>query len=152
MPAGGDHSLFERHRSILHFAEKSTFATLRPILVPMTKRSLLPDAVEQYVAQVATKETDIQQRLRRETEKLSNAGMQLGPDQGAFLAWFVKLIGARRALEIGVFTGSSALTVAMALPPGGKLVAWAQIQRELRSFLIGNLGIIANAPFGEVNQ
>jgi O-methyltransferase len=89
----------------------------------MTKRSLLPDAVEQYVAQVATKETDIQQRLRRETEKLPNAGMQLGPDQGAFLAWLVKLIGARRALEIGVFTGSSALSVAMVLPPGGQLVA-----------------------------
>jgi predicted O-methyltransferase YrrM len=99
----------------------------------MTKRSLLPDAVERYVAQIATKETDIQQRLRRETENLPNAGMQLGPDQGAFLAWLVKLIGARRALEIGVFTGSSALIVAMALPPGGKLVAcdiseeWASI-------------------------
>jgi O-methyltransferase len=89
----------------------------------MTKRSLLPDAVEQYVAQVVTKETDIQQRLRRETEKLPNAGMQLGPDQGAFLGWLVELIGARRALEIGVFTGSSALTVAMVLPPGGQLVA-----------------------------
>jgi O-methyltransferase len=89
----------------------------------MTKRSLLPDAVEHYVAKVATKETDIQQRLRAETEKLPNAGMQLGPDQGAFLAWLVQLIGARRALEIGVFTGSSALTVATALPPGGKLVA-----------------------------
>jgi predicted O-methyltransferase YrrM len=99
----------------------------------MTKRSLLPDAVEQYVAQVATKETDIQQRLRRETENLPNAGMQLGPDQGAFLAWLVRLIGAQRALEIGVFTGSSALIVAMALPPEGKLVAcdiskeWASI-------------------------
>jgi O-methyltransferase len=89
----------------------------------MTKRSLLPDAVEHYVAKVATKETDIQQRLRAETEKLPNAVMQLGPDQGAFLAWLVQLIGARRALEIGVFTGSSALTVATALPPGGKLVA-----------------------------
>jgi predicted O-methyltransferase YrrM len=89
----------------------------------MIKRSLLPDAVEQYVAQVATKETGVQQRLRRETEKLPNAVMQLGPDQGAFLAWLVKLIGARRALEIGVFTGSSALTVAMALPPEGKLIA-----------------------------
>jgi predicted O-methyltransferase YrrM len=101
----------------------------------MTKRSLLPDAVEQYVAQVATKETDIQQRLRRETERLPNAGMQLGPDQGAFLAWLVKLIGAKRTLEIGVFTGFSALTVAMALPRGGKLIAcdiseeWASIGR-----------------------
>jgi predicted O-methyltransferase YrrM len=89
----------------------------------MTKRSLLPDAVELYVAEVATKETAIQQRLRRETEKLPNAGMQLGPDQGAFLAWLVKLVGAERTLEIGVFTGFSALTVALALPPGGQLVA-----------------------------
>lgn len=97
------------------------------------KRSLLPDSIEQYVAQVATKETDIQQRLRRETQKYLNAGMQLGPDQGAFLSWLVALIGARRALEIGVFTGFSALTAAMALPPDGKLVAceinekWASI-------------------------
>jgi predicted O-methyltransferase YrrM len=99
----------------------------------MIKRSLLPDAVEHYVAQVATKETGLQQRLRRETEKLSNAGMQLGPDQGAFLAWLVQLIRARYALEIGTFTGFSALTVAMALPTGGKLVAcdiseeWASV-------------------------
>jgi predicted O-methyltransferase YrrM len=89
----------------------------------MTKRSLLPDAVEQYVAEVATRETDIQGRLRRETEKLPNAVMQLGPDQGAFLAWLVRLIGARQALEIGVFTGFSALTVASALPADGRLVA-----------------------------
>jgi predicted O-methyltransferase YrrM len=101
----------------------------------MTKRSLLPDAVEQYVAQVATKETNVQQRLRRETERLPNAGMQLGPDQGAFLAWLVKLITARRTLEVGVFTGFSALTVAMALPPEGQLIAcdiseeWASIGR-----------------------
>jgi predicted O-methyltransferase YrrM len=99
----------------------------------MIKRSLLPDSVEQYVAQVATKETDIQRRLRKETEKFLNAGMQLGPDQAAFLGWLVALIGARRALEIGVFTGFSALTTAMALPSDGKLVAcdineeWASI-------------------------
>jgi predicted O-methyltransferase YrrM len=89
----------------------------------MIKRSLLPDAVERYVAQVTTKETEIQQRLRKETEKLPNATMQLGPDQGAFLAWLAQLIRARSALEIGTFTGFSALTVAMALPAGGKLVA-----------------------------
>jgi predicted O-methyltransferase YrrM len=99
----------------------------------MIKRSLLPDAVERYVAQVATKETEIQQRLREETEKLPDANMQLGPDQGAFLAWLAQLIRARYALEIGTFTGFSALTVARALPAGGKLVAcdiseeWASI-------------------------
>jgi predicted O-methyltransferase YrrM len=89
----------------------------------MVKRSLLPDAVEKYVAQVVTKETDVQQRLRRETEKLPDAVMQLGPDQGAFLAWLAQLIGARRALEVGTFTGFSALTIAMVLPADGKLVA-----------------------------
>jgi predicted O-methyltransferase YrrM len=89
----------------------------------MIKRSLLPDAVESYVAQIATKEADVQQRLRRETEKLPDAMMQLGPDQGAFLAWLAQLIRARYALEIGTFTGFSALTVAMALPAEGRLVA-----------------------------
>jgi predicted O-methyltransferase YrrM len=89
----------------------------------MIKRSLLPDTVERYVAQVATKETAIQQRLRRETLKLPDATMQLGPDQGAFLAWLAQLIRTRYALEIGTFTGFSALTVAMVLPSGGKLVA-----------------------------
>ena len=49
--------------------------------------------------------------------------MQLGSDQGAFLAWLVKLFAVRRALEIGVFTGSTTLTLSMALPPEGKLVA-----------------------------
>jgi predicted O-methyltransferase YrrM len=89
----------------------------------MVKRSLLPDFVEHYVARVATKETDFQQRLRKETEKLPNAGMQLGPDQAAFLVWLVQLIQARYALEIGTYTGLSALSIATALPAGGKLVA-----------------------------
>jgi predicted O-methyltransferase YrrM len=102
----------------------------------MIKRSLLPDAVERYVAQVATRETEIQQRLRKETEKLPSANMQLGPDQGAFLSWLAQLIRARYALEIGTFTGFSALTVALALPAGGKLVAcdiseeWAAIGKR----------------------
>ena len=102
----------------------------------MIRRSLLPEAVEFYVGQVATKETALQKQLRKVTKKLPNAGMQLGPDQGAFLAWLAELIGARRTLEIGTFTGFSALAVAMALPQGGKLVAcdindeWAAIGKR----------------------
>jgi O-methyltransferase len=102
----------------------------------MIRRSLLPEAVEFYVGQVATKETALQKHLRKVTEKLPNAGMQLGPDQSAFLAWLAELIGARRTLEIGTFTGFSALSVAMALPKGGKLVAcdindeWAAIAKR----------------------
>ncbi len=102
----------------------------------MPKRSLLPDAVEQYVGQVATRETPVQRRLRAETARLPEAGMQIGADQGALLALLVRLMGARRALEIGTFTGYSALAVASALPVDGTLVAcdvserWTRIARR----------------------
>jgi O-methyltransferase len=102
----------------------------------MIRRSLLPEPVEFYIGQVATKETAVQKQLRKVTEKLPNAGMQLGPDQGAFLAWIAELISARHALEIGTFTGFSALSVAMVLPEGGKLVAcdindeWATVGKR----------------------
>ena len=81
----------------------------------MPKRSLVPDVVEQYVSHVITPESPLQQRLRAETGRLPQAGMQIGPDQGRLLALLVHLIGARRALEVGTFTGYSALAVAAAL-------------------------------------
>jgi predicted O-methyltransferase YrrM len=102
----------------------------------MSLRSLLPDAVDAYIHNVATRETPLQRRLRDETAKLPNAGMQIGADQGAFLALLVRLMGARRALEIGTFTGYSALAVATALPADGRLVCcdvsdeWTQIARR----------------------
>jgi predicted O-methyltransferase YrrM len=102
----------------------------------MTARSLLPDAVDAYVHDVATRETPLQRRLRAETAKLPNAVMQIGSDQGAFLALLVRLIGARRALEIGTFTGYSSLTVAAALPADGRLTCcdvsdeWTQVARR----------------------
>src|SRR6185295_19103206 len=63
-----------------------------------TKRSLLPDSVEQYVAGRITAETPLQRRLRKETAALPEAGMQIGPDQGALLALLIRLLGARRVL------------------------------------------------------
>ena len=102
----------------------------------MSLRSLLPDAVDEYIHHVATRETALQQRLREETSKLPGAGMQIGADQGALLALLVELIGARRTLEIGTFTGYSALAVAMALPPDGRIVCcdineeWTRIARR----------------------
>jgi predicted O-methyltransferase YrrM len=101
----------------------------------MPLRSLLPEAVENYVL-AATRETDLQRRLRKETSTMPGAGMQIGADQGAFLALLARAIGARRALEIGTYTGYSALAVAMALPSDGKLVCcdindeWTQVARR----------------------
>ena len=102
----------------------------------MSLRSLLPDVVDAYLHNVATRETPLQRRLRDETAKLPMAGMQIGSDQGAFLALLVRLIGVRRAIEIGTFTGYSALAVATALPADGRLVCcdvsdeWTQMARR----------------------
>jgi predicted O-methyltransferase YrrM len=86
-------------------------------------RSLLPEAVERYIATTTVRETAVQKKLRDETSRLPQAGMQIGADQGVLFAILVHAIGARKALEIGTFTGYSALAVAMALPKDGKLVA-----------------------------
>jgi O-methyltransferase len=102
----------------------------------MSLRSLLPAAVDAYVHNVAHVETPLQRRLRDETAKLPMGMMQIGADQGAFLALLIRLIGARRAIEIGTFTGYSALAVALALPADGKLVCcdindeWTSIGRR----------------------
>jgi predicted O-methyltransferase YrrM len=71
-----------------------------------------------YVNQVLVQETDVQARLRAETAPLPFGGMQVAADQGAFLAFLVRLIGARRVLEVGTFTGYSALCMAAALNLG----------------------------------
>jgi predicted O-methyltransferase YrrM len=99
-------------------------------------RSLVPDAIERYVNETITRESAVQKRLRAETAGLPRSRMQIGPDQGALLDLLVRLTGTRRALEIGTFTGYSALTVAAALPEDGKLVTcdiseeWTAIARR----------------------
>lgn len=90
----------------------------------MAKRSLqLTDRLYDYLLSVSLREPEILQRLRAETKRLPMAGMQIGPDQGQFMALLVRLIGARRCLEIGAFTGYSALAVALALPPDGRVLS-----------------------------
>jgi predicted O-methyltransferase YrrM len=93
-------------------------------------------AVCDYIVRIGTEETPLMRALRDETSKLPMAGMQIGPDQGQLLGFLVRLIGARRALEIGTFTGYSALAVAQALPKEGKLICcdvsdeWTSIGRR----------------------
>ena len=75
-------------------------------------------------------------RLRERTAPMPSAGMQIGPEQGAFMALLVKLSGARRILEIGTFTGYSSTAMALALPPDGRIVCcdvsreWTDLARE----------------------
>src|SRR5215831_9759000 len=113
-------------------------AARKPTGFAMARRSLgLDDRLYEYLVSQGTRETDVQRRLREETRaNVRAAGMQIGPDQAQAMGLLVRLIGARRALEIGTFTGYSALAVALALPADGRLVCcdvnaeWTAIARR----------------------
>ena len=102
----------------------------------MANRSFLPESVDDYLRTVVAKESPVLQRLRAETARLPQGGMQIGADQGVLLAFLARLVGARKAIEIGTFTGYSALCVASALPADGRLVCcdvneeWTAIARR----------------------
>ena len=81
-----------------------------------------PDAIHRYIERVGYREPGILTRLRAETSKHPQAGMQIAAEQGALLTLLTEIIGARRCLEIGTFTGYSSLAVALALPPDGLLL------------------------------
>ncbi|UCR83353.1 class I SAM-dependent methyltransferase [Pseudomonas chlororaphis] len=89
----------------------------------MTARTLnLDDALYHYLLDVSLRETPLLRRLRDETQALPMARWQVAPEQGQFLALLIKLIGAQRVLEVGTFTGYSALSMAGALPEDGQLI------------------------------
>ncbi|MGB5593962.1 MAG: class I SAM-dependent methyltransferase [Crocosphaera sp.] len=77
----------------------------------------------QYFQQVSVREAEVLKQLRQETEKHPMARMQIAPEQGQFMALLVQLMGAKKTLDIGVFTGYSALVVALALPTDGQVIA-----------------------------
>lgn len=90
----------------------------------MSRRTLaLDDPLYTYLLSVSLREPDVLRRLRAETAGHPQAAMQIAPEQGQFMGLLVRLLGARKCLEIGVFTGYSALAVALALPFDGRLVA-----------------------------
>lgn len=90
----------------------------------MTLRSLnLDDTLYRYLLDHSLREHPEQAALREATASHPSASMQISPDQGQFMALLVRLIGARRTIEVGVFTGYSALSVALALPDDGRVLA-----------------------------
>lgn len=87
-----------------------------------SKTFQLPDAIHEYLLRETLREPPLLAELRAETSLLPNAGMQISPEQGQFMRLLVELLAARRAIEVGTFTGYSALCVALALPEDGRLV------------------------------
>lgn len=90
----------------------------------MSRRTLnLDDSLYEYMLAHSLREHPAQVALREATRTWPRAGMQIAPEQGQLLTLLLRLIGAKRAIEIGVFTGYSALTTALALPADGHLLA-----------------------------
>jgi predicted O-methyltransferase YrrM len=85
--------------------------------VPMT------DALYEYVLENWLREPELLARLRRETAAMPNANMQISPDQGQLMRLLARVLGVRRYLEVGVFTGYSSLSVALGMPDDGRIVA-----------------------------
>ncbi len=88
-----------------------------------TKTISVTEQVHEYMLGVSLREPELLKRLREETAKLEDGGMQMSPEQGQFMRLLIHLIGAKRTLEVGVFTGYSSLSVALALPDDGQIIA-----------------------------
>ena len=84
----------------------------------------MDDQLLEYLRQNSVREPDVLQELREETQKLSNSGMQISPEQGQLMAMLVKLVNARKIVEIGTFTGYSSTVMALAMPEDSQLIAF----------------------------
>ncbi len=103
----------------------------------MSKKMIkVSEELYDYILSASLREPPILRRLREETAPYPHSMMQISPDQGQFMALLVRLIGASRTIEIGVYTGYSSLSVALALPPDGKIIAcdvneeWTAVARR----------------------
>jgi caffeoyl-CoA O-methyltransferase len=100
------------------------------------RRLQITDEIHRYLVEHSVREPEVLARLRAATVSLPQAQMQIGPEQGQLMAMLARLVGAKRCIEIGVFTGYSSLAVALALPADGRILAcdvseeWTAIARR----------------------
>jgi caffeoyl-CoA O-methyltransferase len=122
----------------------------------MSNKTLpLDDALYEYLLSVSLHESEVLARLREETARDPMRRMQIAPEQGQFMALLVRMIDASNCLEIGVYTGYSALCVAQALPVDGRLLAcdvseeWTAIARRYWAWRRPRQINLRLAPFGQ---
>jgi len=103
----------------------------------LSNRTLsIDDRTYDYLCDVAVNEPDLLHQLRAETAQLEYSAMQISPEQGQFMSLLIKLTGAKRAIEIGTFTGYSSICVASAMPEDGRLICcdispqWTQVAEK----------------------
>lgn len=103
----------------------------------MSNRTIaIDERLHRYLLEHSVRESDVKRRLREATAALEGAGMQIAPEQGQLMALLVELTGARRIIELGTFTGYSALCMAEAMPDDGELICcdlsdeWTEIARD----------------------
>ena len=110
---------------------------IRFIIEAMSRHTInVDDTLNRYILEHSVREHPVLAELREATAGMPHAGMQISPEQGQLMALLVKMIGARRTIEVGVFTGYSSLAVALALPSDGRVVAcdvsaeWTSVGRR----------------------
>lgn len=110
-------------RAATRRAQRAEVVELPANRAAMSKSVFMDEAVVNYIVAETVHEHPILRELRAETSHRENAVMEIGPEQGAFMQLLARIVGAKRYLEIGVFTGYSALAMALAMPADGAIVA-----------------------------
>jgi caffeoyl-CoA O-methyltransferase len=116
----------------------------------LSKFTPLTDELHDYMVADGARQDEVLRRVQEETAQMGDiAVMQIAPDQGAFLTLIAKLIGTREAIELGTFTGYSAICIARGLAPGGRLIA-CELSEEYAEVAAGNLAAAGVADRVEI--
>ncbi len=116
----------------------------------MSKYTALDDDLHAYLVEHGSRQDDVLARVQEETAKMGSlAAMQIAPDQGAFMEILTRSIGAKEALEIGTFTGYSAISIARGLAPAGRLLC-LELSDEYAEIAAGNLAAAGVADRVEI--